>query len=306
MRINITIKGVISSLCLISCSPVSAVTDDWGQRLELFTPPQRIISLAPHITELLYSLGAEQQLIAVTESCDYPQAAKQLPKVANAFSINYEALVNFKPDLVIAWGTGNGLLSIDRIKKLGIPVFVSEPKSLADVKHTILMLGELTHRQDQASILAHKFDKKIVYIRDYYQRSEPVRVFYHISDIPLMTLSSAHYITKMIELCGGKNVFSEMRQIAPVITREALYSNNIEMIASVVGLEQSSILNDSSLLAVSHQQVYNINADTLNRPTTRLLEGIVSLCQSIDQSRLYWQQHASRSAGEGVKTVLER
>ena len=292
---SVLARGLVAFFGVLISFPVAAVVDDWGVEIELAIPPQRIISLAPHVTELLFALGAEDRLIAVTESCDYPAAASQLPKIANAFSVNYEALIESRPDLVIAWGTGNGLLSIDRIKQLGIPVFVSEPTTLIDVKRSILTLGELIYSRAQAGRLAEEFDKRIRQISDQYQNRQPVRLFYHISDMPLMTLSAAHYITELIELCGGVNVFSAMPQIAPVITREALYTENIDMIASVIGPLKSTLLNDQSLPVVNHRQVYSVNADLLNRPTTRLLDGAEELCRTIDQSRQYWRRHSVSS-----------
>jgi iron complex transport system substrate-binding protein len=275
---------------LFFSSLVLAVRDDYGNEIKLEKPAGRIVSLAPHLTELLYDAGAGAKLVGAAEYSDYPEAAKALPRVANNASVNLEALLALQPDLVVAWpsvGTGK---AIERIAELGVPVFRSEPRELEDIAATLERLGALAGTSAQADRAAAAFRARAADLRRRYSDRPRVRVFYEIWDRPLQTVNGEHLISKVIRLCGGENVFASLPLIAPEIDREAVLRANPEVI---VGSGSDGTRPDwldkwkafPGLLAAAKGQLYTLPADLIQRHTPRVLDGAERLCGALERAR---------------------
>lgn len=267
-----------------------SVTDDTGESVQLAQPADRIISLAPHMTELLYAAGAGDKLVGAVRYSDYPPPAREIPRVGDAHSFDVEQILALKPDLIIAWQSGNPAGQMRQLRHLDLILFVSEPRSLTDIPATIEKLGRLAGTSTTARAAATEFRQRLTRLRDGYRDRPPVDVFYQIWHQPLMTIGGEHIINDIIRLCGGRNVFADMEQLAPQISTEAvLAAAPAVIIASGTGEQRPDWLDDwhqwSQLPAVEQEQLHHIPPYLLQRHTPRILEGTARLCQILEQVR---------------------
>lgn len=271
------------------------VQDDRGARIDLPEPAQRVVSLAPFITELVFAAGGGDRLVAVSEHSDYPPAARELPRIGNAFSVNLERLLAVRPDLVISWQTGVDPRVVQRLESMAIPVFVLEPRDVDDVASALRRVGRLLGSSSTADRQAHAFSAAISGIRERYAARDTVSVFYQVSREPLMTLNGRHMVTAILNLCGGSNIFHELSPIAPTVNRERVVARDPEAIlisASAGGAVEAVAYwqRYPSLKAVRHDNVYTVDGDLLNRQTPRLVAGARRMCGILDQARQKMRQ----------------
>ena len=221
-------------LCLFFVSHSShaaiSVVDDSGVTIRLSSPAQRIISLAPHTTELLFAAGASKSIIAVTAWSDYPPQAKNIPSVGSATELDVERIIKLQPDLVVAWKNGNKPRQIAHLRKFGIQVFESDPKTLDEIANSIKKLSMLAGTEKIGEQQALAFQQKIQVLKNKYQHAAEVSYFYQIWQKPLMTLNGEHLISQALKICGGKNIFSELSPTAPTVNSESVIRKNPEVI----------------------------------------------------------------------------
>ncbi len=266
------------------------ITDDTGAELHLTQPARRIVSLAPHLTELLFAAGAGSKVVGVVSYSDFPEAAKALPQVGSYNNVDMEALAALKPDLVVAWKSGNRNAHLDRLSALGIPVFVNEPRNLDDVARTLEILGELAGTTAQAHVAASRFRERLTALRSRYSALPPVRTFYQVWDRPLMTINGEHLIGDVIRLCGGENVFADLPQLAPTVSAEAVLAANPEaIVASGMGEARPEWLDQwrrwPGISAVAGGNLFFIPPTIIQRHTPRILDGATRLCEQLDSAR---------------------
>lgn len=287
-RLLIFVIGIVG--LLVSVAHALEVEDDSGASIKLDQVPQRIISLAPFTTELIYALGAQDRLIAVSEYSDYPLQAKTLPRVSNAFAINIESVISMKADLVIAWKTGGDSRGVARLRNLGIPVYLSEPRALTDVASTLKRLGILLGVKPQAQQVAQSFSDAIGNLEAAYANKRLVRVFYQIARKPLMTLNGEHMVSRVLEICGGINAFDGVEALAPVVTREQVLTRDPQVILISSTIEQSDELiarweSFKGMSAAKYENIFLINSSLLNRQTPRLIQGAEQVCELLERAR---------------------
>jgi iron complex transport system substrate-binding protein len=260
------------------------VTDDYGHTLRLGAPAARIVSLSPHLTELLYAAGAGARVVGAVDFSDYPSAAAALPRVGGDAGIDLEALLALRPDLVVAWPNAGSLRAINRLAGLGVPVFRSEPRELEHIASTLERLGVLAGTQSQAGQTAASFRRRAAELERRYSGRPKVRVYYQVWDRPLLTVNGDHVISKVMRLCGGENVFAALPLIAPEIDREAVLRADPEVIVtSGSGLDSWKAF--PGLAAAASGQLHYIPAALIQRHTPRLLEGAERLCALLDSVR---------------------
>ena len=267
------------------------VTDDYGREVVLAAPAQRVVSLAPHLTELMYAAGAGARLVGALEYSDYPAEAKALPRIGSEASIDLEALVALRPDLVVAWPNAGSARAVERIAALGIPVFRSEPRELEDIARTLETLGRLAGTQAAAGAAAKEFRERAARVERRYAQRARVRVFYQVWDRPLVTVNGNHVISKVMRLCGGENVMAALPALAPEIDRESVLRADPEaIVASGPDSARPAWLDAwkafPALAAVRHDNLYSIRPELLQRHTPRLLEGAEELCRILEAVRL--------------------
>ena len=290
------------SLVLACCLPGLAaaqavsVVDDSGATVRLERPARRIVSLAPHVTENLYAAGAGDRLVGTVDYSDYPEAAKKLPRVGGYSRIDLEAVAALKPDLVIAWSSGNAPGHVAKLKAMGLPVFLSQPDRIEDVAGLLEKFGRLAGTGAVADAAASRYRTRLQELRRQYSGRPAVRTFYQIWKEPLMTVGGKQIISDAIRLCGGDNVFAAVLQMAPRVSQEAVLAKNPEVIvASGMGEARPEWLDDwrrwPQLLAVSRDNLFFVPPELIQRHTPRLLEGTERLCQHLETAR------ARRSGG---------
>ena len=267
---------------------VAAGDDD--STLVLSRPATRIISLAPHTTELLFAAGAGNKVVGVVEYSNYPAAARTLPRVGSSAAFDLERIVALKPDLVIAWGSGNPPGQLAQIRRLGIPVYVNEPQRLEDIPATLRQLGKLAGTTETAEQAANNFEQRMSALSRRHASQQPVTVFYEIWNQPLMTVGGSHLISAAITLCGGRNVFASIGQPAAGIEIEAVLRANPEaIVASGMGEEKPEWLDDwkrwPQLWAVKSGNLFFVPPDLLQRHTPRILDGAERLCAALETVR---------------------
>jgi len=269
---------------------VSAVDSD-GRRLELAQPAARIVSLAPHVTEQLFAAGAGARLVAVSEYSDYPEEAKRLPQVASSGSVDLERVLALKPDLVVAWRLEATAAALARLEALGVPVFYSEPRRLAQIPDSIEALGELAGTADTAQAVAASLREQLNQLKTKYGTRRRVSVFYQISERPLMTLGGRQFVSDAIELCGGHNVFADSPVMAPQVNIEAVLAADPEAIitASARPSErswQALWRRFPGMRAVRAENLYAVPMNEMHRHGPRAIGATALLCRDIDEARL--------------------
>ncbi|WP_333609227.1 cobalamin-binding protein [Arsukibacterium sp.] len=257
--------------------------------MTLFSLPvsatQRFISLAPHITELMYAIGAEAQLVAVSDYSDYPEAAKQLPRVASHASVNIEAVLALQPAVVIAWRSGSPSADLSRLQQLGVKVVYSDPLTLDDIATELEQLGRLTGRQQQAAAQADAFRQALNLLRQQYQQQTKIKVFYAMSTAPLSTVANNAWPSQMLTLCGAENTFANAKTDYPQVGLEQVLARQPEVIIQAAGSGRAADFSFwqayKVLPAVALQQFLTVNADYVYRTTPRTIEGIRQLCEGL-------------------------
>ncbi|OUS11388.1 hypothetical protein A9Q89_09085 [Gammaproteobacteria bacterium 53_120_T64] len=305
------LKRYLSGLLLVGaltcCAQLAAeevaVVDGRGTTVRLPQPAQRIVSMAPHLTEQLFAVGAGGQIVATVDYSDYPPAALSIPRIGSNNAISYESIVGLAPDLVLAWQSGNGGEMIARLESLGLTVFVDVPDSLAAIGATLGKLGRLAGTEREAERVQLQYQSKLAELRRLYSRQRPQSVFYQVWDDPLLTLNGEHVISEVIRLCGGRNVFASALPLVPKLSVESVIAANPQVIiASGEEHQRRAWLKDwqtwPMLDAVKSQRLYFVPASLLQRHSPRILEGAELLCRQLQAEHHSGPQPGFRAGGE--------
>jgi len=265
------------------------VSDALDQRVCLAEPAQRVVSLSPGATELLFSAGAGDRVVAVSAWSDYPAESADLPQVGDSNRLDLEAIVSLAPDLVVAWVDGNSRSQLERLSDLGIHVFWLAPRTFDDIAAAVSDLALLTGLPDLGNERAEAFRAEMATLKAQYADARPVKVFYQIWDQPLMTVNREELISKAISLCGGVNLFGELPRLVPRISREAVLEANPEAIITAGSSDDRQWLEAwrefPGLAAVAAGNLFLEPPDLLARPTLRMADGARHLCQTLEQAR---------------------
>ncbi|MFC7294732.1 cobalamin-binding protein [Marinobacter aromaticivorans] len=283
---------VFACLALISregsaelCAP-----DDLKANVCLDQPARKIVALSPGATELLYSAGAGDQVVAVVEYSDYPPAAQKLPSVGSNTRIDMEALLALDPDLVVTWVTGNPPAQVELLQDLGLTTFAIEPRTFEGVSSAIERLSTLAGTEPLGFAEAGRFRAGMTELSEQYRNAGPVSVFYQVWEQPLMTINNDHLIGKVIQLCGGVNVFGAMPNLVPRISAEAvLKADPGAILAGSVDGDSNDQLEHwkryPGLDAVAGNNLFYVPSALISRPTPRLLEAARLVCEKLDIAR---------------------
>ena len=281
--------GGFTAFCITTsiAAPIT-VTDDLGRRVEMKAPAKRIVTLAPFLTELAYSAGAGARLVGVSAYSDYPAEAKRLPSVATAVTVSIEPLVALHPDLVLAWRDTIRPEDIERLERFGVAVVVIQARRLADVPRVLDLLGRLT-ALDVASV-AEAYRARLEALRRARAGQVPIRAFLEIWHRPLTTIAGEHWMNEALELCGGANVFRELAGVAPVVSWEEVYARDPRVVVGAGSAASAAEFTANwkeraTLAAARDRRLVFVDADTIQRPTLRLVQGIAQLCAGLDRVR---------------------
>ncbi|HSN19741.1 MAG TPA: cobalamin-binding protein, partial [Usitatibacter sp.] len=265
-----------------------AVKDDLGRTVELKRPAQRIVSLAPFLTELAFSAGAGARVVGASAFSDYPPEARRLPRVASAAGLSLERLASLHPDLVLAWKDSLHPGEAERIARLGPAVFVAEARTLADVPRLLAAIGTLAGVATDS--VSRGYEEKLARLRREYADRPVVPVFLEIWSHPLTTISGKHFMNEALSICRARNVFADLPGVAPEVSWESLYARDPAAIVGVGSAPSESRFRASweerkALSAVREGRLVFVAPDRLQRPTVRTPDGIEDLCRALDRVR---------------------
>ncbi|TKB68455.1 MAG: cobalamin-binding protein [Nitrospira sp.] len=276
-------QGILTGMPFMAHVSAQAYVDDAGRRMYFAKPPTRIVSLAPSITEMLFAMEAGDQLVGVTDFCDYPPEALKKPKVGYS-NPNMETLVALQPDLVVA---PNDFLKPDVVAKLDqlkIPVFILADKNVEGIFVHIQTLGRIVGRSSKADTVAMQLRQQIAVIQQRIHGRVPVRTLYVLNSQPLITVGPGSFIDQLIGMAGGINVAAKTATPYPRLSMEAVLQEDPEALVFPVGKaegisesEQQAWRQWSTMTAVKKDRLHQISADWLNRPGPRIAKGLESL-----------------------------
>jgi len=250
------------------------------------TVPQRIITLSPHLAEIVTLLGAGDQLLGVAERSDYPEQVKNIPRIGGATGLDLERVLSIQPDLILAWQGGTRESDIANLKKLGLRVVSIKSESLEDIPASINILGQLLNRQQRSLELTTEFNQRKKQISEKYRNLPEQRFFIEISSLPLMVLTNRHSFGVGLGLCNLKNIFADEKQAAIIVDLESILSQDVDFI-----LLRNSVTDDAQEL-VTRKSFYQINDDSKTtfisfnedaafRQTPRLLDAVDEVCRAV-------------------------
>ncbi len=265
------------------------VIDGDGYPVVLARPAQKIITLSPHTTELVYAIGAGSQIAATTSYSDYPEEAKTLPTVGDVHQLDVEAIIARKPDLIVLWPSGSASRQIDELVHSGIPVYRTHPKKLSDIPDDMEKLGILMGHAEEGRVKAVQWRSDLQSLTDRYSQSQKIRVFYQVFDRPLYTIGGSQFIGEAINRCGGENVFQDIKALAPVVSVEDVLARKPDAVISTGGMSGGNGLGlwkrFPMMPAVKANTLYYLDSDIISRPGPRLVDGMKHLCEDLEDTR---------------------
>ena len=281
----LTLACICGALC--ACSKPVSEPSDTG-------PAQRVVTFSPHLAEIMFAIGAGEQLVGVSAWSDYPRAVLELPEIGDAFTIDQEQLILLQPDLLLVWESGMPGHTVDDLRQRGYRVESIRSRTLDDVAKAVLRVGDLTGQQVRAGEVASRFIDELEMLRTHYVDAEPVDVFFQVSARPLYTINREHFISEIITLCGGRNIFSDLESFAPSVSVESVLDRDPESMLAAANAGDEAFVEWGRWpgLAADRYSNYYLLPETIGRGTPRLVMAARSACTALDQSR------ANRAARE--------
>jgi iron complex transport system substrate-binding protein len=250
----------------------------------------RIVSLSPHLTELLYAAGAGDRVVGVDDSSDYPPAVAGIARVGEPAALDIERLLKLDPTLIVLWDSGTPARSKAQLERLKLHLYVTDQHHLDDIGATLIELGRLAGTEQAAAAAERRYRTELAQLRVQYAMRPRLKVFYQVWDQPLYTLSGAHVVTEVLSLCGGDNVFADLTTLAPAIDKEAVLARDPEVILiAATGAEGARQTLEWShfpnLRAVQRHDVFTVDPSLLGRMAPRILQGVRDVCTLLDAAR---------------------
>lgn len=250
---------------------------------------RRIVSLAPNLTELAFAAGAGDRLVGVAEYSDFPETARALPRVGNAFRVDFERVLALRPDVVLVWSGGTSAGVVERLRELGLTVTLVSTQRLAEVSEALRRIGAIAGTSGTAEAAAREFEESIARLREQYAGREVLSVFLQVDHQPLYTVNGEQIMSEIVELCGGRNVFAQLDKFAPEVGVEAVIAANPQVIIATEQRAAADVIEQwqrwPSIAAVKNGNVYNLPPDDVTRATPRLAHGAQALCRTIETAR---------------------
>lgn len=288
MKKKLWIWGFIAACATSSIAASISLKDDLGRMVELKQPAQRIVTLAPSLTELAFSVGAGDRVVGVSAYSDYPPQARSLPQVSTAAGVSIESIAALKPDLVLAWKDGMRRGDIEHIEAVGAAVFVAQSRNFEDVPRLMRAIGALAGEDGAAP--AAQYEARLAKVRRDYAGRARVTALLEIWNRPLTTIAGRHFMNEALEACGARNVFQDLAGVAPVVPWEEVYRRDPDIVvgASSAASREEFLANwreRPALSAVKSGRLAFVDADRIQRLTARTPDGIAALCEAIARVR---------------------
>lgn len=284
MRFSFATRCLLLLLLIVNGAQGAVeITDAEGRRISLQSPARRIVALAPHIVENLATLGALDTVVGTVQYSDYPESAKQIPRLGNVGAISLEGIVALKPDLVILWGSGTPTGLRAGIERLGIPYFVDEIRSLEDLRASLEALGTLTGHDQEADLASRELSAALMNKEAEREKPKTQRpgVFLQLWDQPLQSIGGEHLLNEVIERCGGRSITRQISGLAPQVSMEQVLAEDPAIIIVESPAQGQHWTRYPQLQALRENRIIVINPDLLHRPTLRLLQGMETICTAV-------------------------
>ena len=284
VNMTLTLGGAVACAAGVRCADAAEALSDAAEAAP------RIISLSPHVTELLFAAGAGSRIVGVDDSSDYPAAVAGIARVGEPAALDVEGLLKLKPTLVVLWDSGTPAGRKAELARLKLRLYVTDQHHLDDIGATLMEFGRLAGTLPVAAAAARRYQIELAQLRSRYAARPRLRVFYQVWDRPLYTLSGAHVVSEVLSLCGGDNVFAELSTLAPAVDKEAVLARNPEVIliaaTGAEGARQSLEWSRfSNLQAVRSHHVFTVDPSLVGRMAPRILEGVREVCSLLDSAR---------------------
>lgn len=302
MTTSFRLVGTLRALLLCLCS-VGLTTNAIANQKSLpnsseaqqhTTASPRLVVLAPNLVELLFSIGAGEQIIATSDHADYPQAALQIPRVGNYAGLQLEKIVALQPDLILLWQSGTPVADIERLKKMGFRIELFEPTQLLDVATDLERLGVISGKVAAAQQQAHQYRETLASLNAEYAGRTAVTVFYELWDSPLSSIGSTAWPNQHLAVCGAKNVLANSTVAYPQLSIEQVLRLNPQLIIQPVSANEPRGLVSwqqyPQIQAVRNSQIIQPNSDLLHRASLRSLTATRQLCLQVEQARQFYRQ----------------
>ena len=274
---------------LLACEPAADHSDAADPGISENSDGLRVVTLAPHLAELVFAAGAGDALVAVSAYSDHPDEVAALPVIGDAFVVDQELLALIEPDILLAWESGTPRHVVAELKNQGYRVEVIRTRSLEDVALALEAIGQLTGFAATAGQAAAEYRQGLSVLARLYSDLESITVFYQIQKRPLYSVSGDHYVSELIGLCGGQNIFADLVNLAPLVAVEAVIERNPEILLVSSDSEENA-LNEwdrwPDMAANRFGNRYVMQADEIGRPTPRLLLAGAALCKALQQGRV--------------------
>jgi len=288
MKKTMLLAGVVAAGMAAHAQAAITVKDDAGLTVTVSKPAMRVVSMAPSVTELLFAAGGGNQVVGAVNYSDYPEAAKRIPRIGSNREVDMEFLISLKPDLIVAWRHNSSERQIEMVRRLGIPVFQSDPQTLDGIPDSVLRLGRLLGTDAAAKTTATQLREQLAGLRTKYAGRAPVRTFYQVWDKPLYTLSGKHILTDAMKLCGGENIFDKLTVTAPIVSIESVLQANPEAIIATAEKNYGGVelwKPYGTLAAVRSNNLFTLDGHLLNRAGPRMIQGTAAMCEVLEQAR---------------------
>ena len=250
----------------------------------------KIVTLSPHLAEMIYELGSESSLVGVSSYTDYPESAKSIPRIGDAFILDLERMALLDPDIILAWESGTPKKVVEELDNLGYRLEIIKSKNLNEISTALSQIGQIIGKQKQASIIIKEYSDQLKDLKEEYKNKQKVTVFFQIDQQPLFTVGGNHFISEMIEVCAGINVFLELEQLAPSVSVESVIARDPQVMMSMAkGNSQDKFQSwkkFGNMSANKYDNFYYLHSDALERPTTRIILAGEELCKKLEEARL--------------------
>jgi iron complex transport system substrate-binding protein len=269
-----------------AAAPLS-VRDDSGIQVALPAPARRVITLSPGLTELVFAAGGGDRLIAADSASDYPPESRVLPRIGDSAGIDFERVIALQPDLILGWLSGNKAGDLARLRKLSLPLFLSEPRSLQDVPRTLRIVGTLLGREPTADAQAAQFESRLAVLHTRYAGARTLSVFVEIWHQPLMTVNRIQLVSDVLRTCGARNVFADLPALAGPVSMEEVLTADPDAILSATGFAEdvASWSSFPSVRAGRNGRILPVDPDYLTRATPRILDATEQVCAWLQRLR---------------------
>jgi iron complex transport system substrate-binding protein len=291
--------GVWMAALAVAAAQAMTQVDDAGRQVELAKPAQRVITLAPNLTEMVYAVGAGDTLVGTVDTSNFPPQAKVVTRIGNYQRLDIERILMLKPDLVLVWLSGNTNRELAQLEAAGLRLFYLEPRKLADMSRALSRVGVLLGHEAEGERRATALRGELAALQASHAKAPAVRVFFQVWSDPLMTLNDQHLVGEVIQLCGGRNVFGAMPQLVPQLSAESVLAADPEVMVSAADSSPddahwqrdpghrafASWKRFPKLTAIKRGWLYSIPGDHISRQGPRIVEGVRAMCGALDEVR---------------------